>query len=72
MQNGNAVSANVIGNPASFGYNVVGTGDYNGDGTSDILIQNAAGNLADWTIKNGVGSGSATIGNPVPFGFRLA
>jgi hypothetical protein len=73
MHNGQAVSANVIGNPASFGYNVVGTGDYNGDGTSDILIQNAAGSLGDWTIKNGViGSGSATIGNPVPFGFHLA
>jgi hypothetical protein len=73
MHNGTAVSASVIGNPASFGYNVVGTGDYNGDGTSDILIQNAAGSLADWTIKNGVvGSGSATIGNPVPFGFNLA
>jgi hypothetical protein len=43
-----------------------------GDGTTDILLQNAAGNLADWTLKNGVGSGSATIGNPAPYGFHLA
>jgi hypothetical protein len=31
---------------------VVGTGDYNGDGTSDVLLQNG-GTVVDWIMKNG-------------------
>ena len=33
-------------------YTVVGTGDYNGDGTSDVLLQNG-GTVVDWIMKNG-------------------
>jgi hypothetical protein len=48
---------------ATAGYGVVGTGDYNGDGTTDILLENGAGNITDWNLTNGVYSGYHGIGN---------
>jgi hypothetical protein len=38
-------------------------GDYNGDDTGDILLQNAAGNLIDRTMKNGLYSGYNNVAN---------
>jgi hypothetical protein len=46
---------------------VVGTGDFNGDGTDDILLQNSANNyLADWSIQNGAISGFSALGTVLP------
>ena len=44
-----------------------GTGDFNGDGTSDILFENAdTGEYAIWDIKNDAVTGGGNIGDPGP------
>ena len=77
MQNGGIFS---ISNPATFGYSVVHdsysqlalTGDFNGDGTADILLQNSLGNLSDWLLNtNGQVINGISIGNPTIFGYNV-
>jgi hypothetical protein len=51
VQNGKYVSGNVLSTNTD-GFSVVGTGDYNGDGTSDILLQKG-GTVVDWIMKDG-------------------
>jgi hypothetical protein len=53
------------------GFSVVGVGDFNGDGTSDILWQNTStGQVDEWTMKNGQWAGSTNLGIH-PGGFSL-
>jgi hypothetical protein len=40
----------VIGNPGP-SWHVIGTGDFNGDGKSDILFQNTNGSVAIWLMN---------------------
>jgi hypothetical protein len=47
---------------------VVGTGDFNGDGTTDLLLENGAGNLIDWIVQNGKYSGWNEIGGTAGYG----
>jgi hypothetical protein len=61
MQNGQYQSGNVI-TTAAAGWQVVGTGDYNGDGTSDVLVQ-SGGTVVDWILKNGQYSSGNVITN---------
>ncbi len=45
------------------GYQVAGVGDFNGDGTSDILWQNAGtGDTQEWLIDNGGWNGTVDLG----------
>ena len=41
-------------------------GDFNGDGTSDILLQNSSGNLVDWELNGTSVIGTAIVTNPGP------
>ena len=57
--------------PHPTGWLPVSTGDYNNDGTSDVLWFNAANLDVDlWKIQNGKWSGSVDIG-PHPAGYQL-
>ena len=49
-------------------WKVVGTGDFNGDGKSDILFQNTDGQAAIWEMNgtNPIAGGSRWVANPGP------
>jgi len=59
-----AVGAVIPGPALADGWNIVGTGDFNKDGTTDVLLSSTNGTLAIWFINNaavsGVGGGEAT------------
>ena len=56
-------SANVGVVPASSTWSIVDSGDYNGDGMSDILWTDASGDYAIWFMNGGAISSSASLGN---------
>ena len=59
-------SALVGGNPGP-SWKEIGTGDFNGDGHSDILWQNTSGQAAVWELNGATVSAAALIGgNPGP------
>ena len=54
------------------GYTVAGTGDFNGDGTNDVLWFNAGnGDTEVWKTANGQWAGSVDIGHH-PLGYAVA
>jgi hypothetical protein len=53
------------------GYGVIGTGDFNGDGTTDILLQDAGGSIIDWTLNKGAYSGYDPVGNANASGYGV-
>jgi hypothetical protein len=54
MSNGQVISAPLIDTLSSSGWSFLGTGDFNGDGTSDQLWQYAAtGGVYDLVMANG-------------------
>ncbi len=60
VQNNFAASGQVVGF-ADSNWTVVGTGDYNADGTADIALQNGS-LIVDWFMGNGSIVGSSVIG----------
>ncbi len=58
--NGVATSATLAGF-AGAGWNLLGTGDFNGDGTSDLLFQNG-GSFVSWTMSGGSATGGTNVG----------
>jgi FG-GAP repeat len=47
----------------STAWSVVQTGDYNGDGKSDLLWRDTSGNTAMWFMNGATISSSAGLGN---------
>ena len=43
------------------GWSYLATGDFNGDGTDDILAQDKTGDIVDLTMKNGAVSGTSYV-----------
>jgi ELWxxDGT repeat protein len=70
-ENGTVWNSYNLGNPNAYGYNFAGTGDFNGDGTTDILLQTAGGGLADWIMKNGTMLTGYNLGNPTAYGYSF-
>ena len=64
VQNSVATTGNVIGLEA---WDVVATGDYNGDGTADIALT-SNGVVVNWTMQNGLVAAGNVLGGNGAFG----
>ena len=59
------IGSGSLGNPGP-SWHAVGTGDFNGDGLSDILWQNSSGEVVIWEMNGTNVIGSGSLGNPGP------
>jgi hypothetical protein len=56
----------------ALGWTIAQTGDYNGDGKSDILWYNAAtGAIATWLLNGATVSGAVSIGSLPPSSWMI-
>jgi hypothetical protein len=63
LMNGTQImSANILGN-VSTNWSIAETGDYNGDGKSDILWIDNVGDVATWFMNGATVSSVTTYGN---------
>jgi len=61
---GGVLTTGTVGTvPSSTTWQITATGDYNGDGISDILWTDASGDLAIWFMSSATISSSASLGN---------
>ena len=59
MNGTNVIGAAAVGANPGPSWKAIGTGDYNGDGHSDILLQNTSGQVGIWEMNgtNVIGGG---------------
>jgi hypothetical protein len=57
------ISSNVLLGNVPTTWSVVETGDFNGDGKSDILWQDSSGNEAMWLMNGEATSSNLVVGN---------
>ena len=65
MNGTNVVGGGSLGNPGPSGH-VIGTGDYYGNGYSDIAFQNTSGEVCIWEMNGTTVIGGGSLGNPGP------
>jgi hypothetical protein len=61
---GGTISGSVAVVNPGMDWRVVGTGDYNGDGKADILLQNTDGSVAQWLMDGAAIVSAAVVANP--------
>jgi hypothetical protein len=62
----NVTGGGTVGPELGPSWKIIGTGDFFGNGLSDILWQNTDGQAAVWNVKNTLISGGAVTPNPGP------
>ena len=65
MNGTNLVGSAVVASPGP-SWTTIGTGDFNGDGLSDILLQNTNGGVAIWEMNGTNIASSAVVADPGP------
>jgi hypothetical protein len=63
VSNGTVASEMVLPGPGS-GWHIVGSGDFNGDGNTDLVFQNTNGTPVIWTMNGTQITSSTTLTNP--------
>jgi hypothetical protein len=71
MQNGKVQSANLLTPNVGAGWQAVGTGDFTGNGTDDVLWQNSSGAVVDWMMQNGKIQSANLLTNNVGAGWQV-
>jgi hypothetical protein len=61
-QNGGQIASTASLGVIPISWTIVGTGDFNGDGNSDILWRDSSGNTAIWFLNGGQISSTASLG----------
>ena len=62
MNGASVLAAGGLGNVAA-SWSMVQTGDYNGDGMSDLLWRDTSGNTAMWFMNGTAIASTGTVGN---------
>jgi putative lipase involved disintegration of autophagic bodies len=65
MNGTNVIGSGDLGDPGPT-WHAIGTGDFNGDGRSDILFQNDSGEIVIWEMNGTSVIGTVSLGNPGP------
>jgi len=65
MNRTNTIGGGAVANPDP-SWHVMGVGDYNKDGRSDILFQNSSGAVDIWEMNGTSIIASTNLGNPGP------